>query len=204
MITTPEEYNSHLAIIQDVNPPIYALLPSVERVYKVDSRARTIEVPAFVSVSEDHKAETIYFEIDRYNGYMDLASTSCLIHYQNALGEGRQYMVPFYDIYTKSDENKMIFPWCVDVNATKATGDIVFSFEFFKVSEPTLNVQTNKMETNLLYDFHTLPAKTKVLSGMKVEPDENDPYFATSTQLQEIQQQIDNLNRDSIVYWTVL
>ena len=204
MITTPEEYNSHLALIQNANPPIYALLPSIEQVYNIDLQSRIIEAPKFISVKQDHKAETIYFIVDRYNGYMDLASTSCLIHYQNALGEGRYYMVPFYDIYTKEDENKIIFPWCVDACLTKQTGNITFSFQFFKMGEPILNPETNEMQPVLLYNFNTLPAITKVLQGFNVQATVNDSYFLLGTQAQELQSQIDQIKRWNQVYWTVL
>ena len=87
----------------DVNPynnkPILSIiLPSDERVFDVDLNTREISVPTFLSVTKDHRAETVYFLVDRYYEYKDLAQTSCMIEFINADGEGGFYPVPFYDI----------------------------------------------------------------------------------------------------------
>jgi hypothetical protein len=75
--------------------------------------------PTFLSVERDHNAETIYFLVNRYYGYKDLATTSCVIEYINAAGEGGFYIVPFYDVTSyqgfigedgQNYEDKMLVP----------------------------------------------------------------------------------------------
>ena len=61
----------------DVNPynnvPILSIiLPSDERTFDVNLSTRTINVPTFLSVAKDHRAETVYFLVDRYYEYKDL------------------------------------------------------------------------------------------------------------------------------------
>lgn len=109
MITTVEEYNAKLGLIQDANYPSQALLlPKDEFIYEIDLNTRVIKAPIYLGVEKDHKAETIYFLTDRFFCGIDLANTSCLVQYVNALGEGRFFPVPFYDVTTYSgrDENK--------------------------------------------------------------------------------------------------
>lgn len=109
MITTVEEYNAKLGLIQDANYPSQALLlPKDEFIYEIDLNTRIIKAPIYLGVEKDHKAETIYFLTDRFFCGIDLANTSCLVQYVNALGEGRFFPVPFYDTTTYSgrDVNK--------------------------------------------------------------------------------------------------
>ena len=73
MVTTPLEYYSNLNLVLNENPPIYALLPNAEKIYNIDLNTRIIDAPEFLGVNKDHKAETIYFIVDRYNDYMDLS-----------------------------------------------------------------------------------------------------------------------------------
>lgn len=127
MITTAEQYNANLHLIHNSNPPIYAALPNADNIYNIDLEERTVNAPEILGVELDHVAETLYFIVDRNAGYVDLATTSCLITYTNALGKTRFYIVPFYDIYTYKDVDKMVFPWCLDANVLEAPGMVEFS-----------------------------------------------------------------------------
>ena len=110
MITTPKEYIENLWGIEVTNaageaenpynnkPLLSIILPSDERIFDVDLNTRTISVPTFLSVAKDHRAETVYFLVDRYYEYKDLTQTSCMVEFINAAGEGGFYPVPFYDI----------------------------------------------------------------------------------------------------------
>ena len=126
MITTPKEYLDNLLKIQDANTPdVTFRLPSDELPYKIDLNKRTVETLKHVTVSGDHKAETIYFIADRYFDQVDLSETVCIIQYINAENKGAIYPVPFYDIQT--EENKIIFPWLISGTATAAPGTIKFA-----------------------------------------------------------------------------
>ena len=172
MITTPEEYFANLYRIQDTNPPAIALLlPSDEKIYNVDLDTRTIDAPSFLSVETDHKAEVIYFKVDRFFDYMDLSETVCVIQYVNGAGEGHFYRVPFCDITTLAEEDKILFPWCIDGAATKAAGTVKYSIRFFKI---------NETGSHFIYNINTLPASSDVLHGMPDQFNPEDYEFATS------------------------
>ena len=86
MITNSDEYWKLLYLIQDRNNPAHTAgaippipVPSDESLFAIDLDSRTIEAPEFLSVKYDHKAETIFFIVDRYYDNMDLANTCCVI-----------------------------------------------------------------------------------------------------------------------------
>ena len=80
MITTPEEYLQFLHLIQNNN--IWTeeiLLPTNERIYEIDLNSRKIQAPEFLSVETDHRAETIYFKVNRHFDQYDLLNSVCLV-----------------------------------------------------------------------------------------------------------------------------
>ena len=171
MITTPKEYYDLLYRIQDENKPSLAvLLPSDEKIYEIDMNSRKIEAPKYLSVELDHRAETIYFKVGRYYDNIDLANMTCVVQYINAKGEGRVYPVPFYDVETYADENMMLFPWCIDGEATKASGNVTYSVRFYDIDESA---------TYMRYNMSTLPSKSEVLHGIssKTDIDESNDYL---------------------------
>ena len=234
MITTPEEYFKYLwgieiqepsldengnpkldeqgnVIMKTKNPynnkPLLSfILPSDEKTFDVDLSSRTISVPTFLSVSKDHRAETVYFLVDRFFEYKDLATTSCMIEFINAEGKGGFYPVPFYDIssyprYFSEDEDgnqvvyeaKMIIPWCIEGDVTAAAGPVQFALRFYELDE------TKKAFS---YNVRTLVATAQVLQGMDagVIDEANadlEANFAT-----QINEKIDNAT--ATIYWTDL
>ena len=171
MITTPKEYYDLLYKIQDENKPSLAvLLPSDEKIYEIDMNSRKIEAPKYLSVELDHRAETIYFKVGRYYDNIDLANMTCVVQYINAKGEGRVYPVPFYDVETYADENMMLFPWCIDGEATKASGNVTYSVRFYDIDESA---------TYMRYNMSTLPSKSEVLHGIssKTDIDDSNDYL---------------------------
>lgn len=173
MITTPQEYYAKLHLIQDTNKPSIAVLaPNTEKIYNIDLNTRKIDSPEFLSIEKDHMAETIYFMVDRVYDSIDLAETTCIIQYINAKKEARIYAVPFYDITTIN--GKIIIPWCIEGEATKASGTVKYSFKFYSTFKDE--------EDQILFDFNlnTLPANSKVLSGLDVaKDDETYDYIAS-------------------------
>lgn len=178
MITTAKEYYENLFRIQDQNPPSLAvLLPSSEKIYEVDLTTRIAEAPDYLGVSLDHRSEVIYFVVDRYFDYMDLAETVCLIYYTNANKESHYYPVPFYDLITCStvDEEtgeqkyRILFPWCIDSEAMKKAGKIEFAINFYKL---------DKDGQEIIYNISTRPATSKVLTGMNDNKDWNPSGFS--------------------------
>lgn len=171
MITSAQEYYSNLYRIQDENPPTLALLlPSTERIYNINLNARTIEAPEYLSVETDHRAEAIYFKMPRYFDGVDLTAKTAVIQYENALGEGHVYVVPFFDVETadrlginEGDDLRqtVLFPWLIDNVVAKAAGTVKYNIRFFEMSS----------ETHLLYSLNTLPAESKILHGIDLRDD---------------------------------
>ena len=158
MITTPRDYYNLYHRIQSENAPSLAvLLPTDEKIYNVDLNARTVEAPEYLSVEKDHRAETIYFKVNRFYDFFDLTQAVCVIQYVNALGESRAYVVPYYDIDTFSEDDMILFPWVIDGEATKAGGEIEYSIKFYKLTD------TGKY---YLYNLSTIPVKSKILYGI--------------------------------------
>lgn len=229
MITTAEEYAKYLwgivkqeplldengnqvldekgnVVMRDVNPynnvPIKSIiLPSDERTLSVDLNTRTIKVPTFLSVAKDHRAETIYFLVDRYYEHKDLSTTSCLVEYINAIGEGGYYPVPFYDIssYPRwidennvAHESKMLVPWCIEGDVTKAAGQVQFALRFYQLDD------ANK---NFIYNVRTQPVTAAVLNGMDESVlDKNLNKDVMANLLQRINNKLDNA--ETAMYWT--
>lgn len=231
MITTPAEYLKYLwgitiqkplldengnevldengkVVMVDVNPhnnvPIQSIiLPSDERTYSVNLNTRTIEAPTFLSVAKDHRAETIYFLVDRYYDYKDLSETSCIIEFINAAGEGGFYVVPFYDITSYPrymDENnvvhqaKMLIPWCIEGDVTKRAGSVQFAIRFYQLDD------ANK---GFIYNVRTQPTTATVLIGMdESQLDANLNKDVTASLVEQINAKLDNT--ETTVYWTDL
>lgn len=205
MVVTAEEYNKNLSLLLNANAPVFAQLPAVENIYNIDAATREIDSPDYISVERDHKSETLYFAIDRYVGYMDLASTSCIITYRNEEAKiAKYYCVPFYDIYTFSKEKKMLIPWCIDAAVAAKAGKVTYSFQFFKISET--NDENGQPVKVLSYSLNTQPGSSRIKQGMEIDKEEMDTdYLLKATQYQELKSNIDMLTEQvKGVYWTIL
>ena len=193
MITTAEEYYSHLFQIQDHNAPSLALLlPRDEIIYNIDLNTRKIEAPNVLSAQYDHYAETIYFSVDRYFDNMDLTNTVCVVQFINEKKEeeGHLYVVPFYDITYFQNENKILFPWCIGEAATKYSGIVTFSIRFYKLND----------NEEIIYNLNTLSAKSEVLHGLDTSNFLDTPT-TDATELDKIWNAIKNLKDQDDLYW---
>lgn len=130
MIITQQEYLDYLNKLK--NPDFQALtFPKGEHIYNINLNTRKVDAPTFLSVKNDHEAETILFQVDRFFDNMDLSMTNCVIQYTNALGDGYLYRVPFYDKETYQEKGKLIIPWFIKAPVTVASGPVYFSFQFY-------------------------------------------------------------------------
>lgn len=197
-ITSEQEYLAQLHQIQNLNPPSVALLPKAEQVYDIDLVTRTIKAPEFLSVAHDHKSETVYFRVDRFFDYMDLSNTVCVIQYISPDNEPHIYAVPFYDISTEKDSNKMLLPWCIDGAATKKAGVIKYSVRFYLV-------EGEKETAKLIYNLNTIPTSSKVLYGMNVQETKdnfNSPFDIPAEGYDTLLAKIQEVSRNTGVKWT--
>lgn len=190
-----QDYLSQLYIIQSQNPPSLVLFPETKRIFDIDLDSRTIEAPEFLSVSNDHKAETIYFRVDRFRDYMDLSNTVCVIQYVTPDGGVHVYPVPFYDVVTERNNKKMLFPWCIDGAATHYQGIVSYCVRFYIVRE-------ENQEYQLIYNLNTTLAESEVLHGMQVTELSKD-FEISAEGFDYLLSLINNVNRDG-VYWDIL
>lgn len=196
MITNPSDYEELLWQIQSNAPTKKAiLLPKNEQIYEIDLNTRKITVPTYLSVKNDHQAETIYFKFDRYYDNIDLLTTSCFIKYTNAENNSFIYPVPYYDTETAIIEDKIIIPWCIQGQATKKAGKIKFSVCFFKVN----------LEHKLSYALNTLVAESNILQGQNTETYIfNQEDITLDDSLLELIQELKQAKQEELltVYWT--
>lgn len=192
-ITTLEQ----LYEIQSKNPPSIVYLPNIHNTYDIDLNTRTIYGPSVLSVQRDHKSEIIYFKMDRYFDYMDLANTVCVIQYITPNDKNRipyLYIVPYYDTKKYIKEGKIIFPWVIGGAATQSDGTLEYAIRFFKIDNENGNLK-------LVYNLNTLPTTSQVLKNIKTDNSiMNAEYDIPVEQYENLIYQLKN----NKTYWTIL
>lgn len=210
--TTTQEYFSNLSLLHNVNAPAYALLSSANNIYNIDLNTRKIDAPKVLSVEKDHKSEVVYFSVDRFADYMDLANTCCIIQYNverkidgKPVKKSYYYPVPFFDIYSKAKEQKIIFPWCLDTSVTATSGYVEFSIQFFKTG--THIKDNGEAELIYTYNLRTLPAQSEVVKGIFDHEITNaDELLLVQEQYNKLWGAISALEEGiaTQLYWTIL
>ena len=156
-----------------------------------------MQSPEFLSVTQDHKAEVIYFVLDRFFDYMDLTTTTCIIQYIAPDNTPYVYIVPYYDIYTYRPYNKIVIPWEVDGTATQYKGTLKYSIRFYKIDG-------SGESAKLVYNLNTLPAETKILQGLNVDPLNRDVIDFETQAYEQLMQHISTLYRNQGTYWEII
>ena len=162
MVTEPSEFRQRLLEIQNSVDIVYTTLPSDEPRFIIDANSRTITIPVefqFLGVKNDHNAETIYFEIDRYFDDEDLSQHTCVIQFANKNNSDDGGIYPVTTMDTTSVDGKIIFGWEIKSDATSIVGDIYFSVRFYSI---------NSTDFVFTYNFNTLTAKSSILDTHNV------------------------------------
>lgn len=212
-ITTTQEYFANLSVLYNVNQPVYASLPAAETIYNINLNTRKISAPKMLSIEKDHKAEVIYFCVDRFADYMDLAQTCCVIQYNvqrredgKTIQKSYFYPVPYFDIYKKAREHKIIFPWILDASVTSASGIVEFSIQFFKIGQHITD--SGVAELIYTYNLNTLPAKSEVVKGIKqYEITSEEEQILANNQYNLLWSAINTIQQNGVtskLYWTIL
>ena len=163
MITSPEEFRQRLLDIQNSVDVVYTTLPSDEPRFIIDANSRTITIPVefqFLGVKNDHNAETVYFEIDRYFDDEDLSQHTCVVQFANKNNSNDGGIYPVTTMDTTSVDGKIIFGWEIKSDATSLVGDIYFSVRFYSI---------NSTDYIFTYNFNTLTAKSVILDTLDVD-----------------------------------
>ena len=151
-------------------------LPLDEPRIQVDLNTRQIKISEseysdFLSMEKDHRAETVYFELDRYFEDVDLFNCTCIVEYINAKGQMRIYPVTLKDIKSLESQHRMILGWNLGGEATVAAGTITFSLSFYAINTETHSV---------VYSLQTAPAQGNILYGMdytQEQEKESEDYY---------------------------
>ena len=171
MSTTDTNYTTLLQEIQNSTSPTFVNFGLDKPRFIINTNTRQIEIPtefSFLSVRYNHNAETIYFEIDRYFEGEDLSNHTCIVQFANKGSSKKQegiYVVKEMDV--DSYEDKIVFKWEVENDATQIVGDITFSIRFYTVDS----------EGHFTYSFNTLPATSNILDTLNTtsEYDKTNP-----------------------------
>ena len=159
MVTEPNEFIQKLQELQDSTEVTYTTLPSDEPRFIIDANTRSITIPPefqFLGVKNDHKAETVYFEIDRYFDAMDLSTQTCVIQFSNNENSG---FYPVTSMDTATVDGKIIFGWEILNDVTAAIGNISFSVRFYTIDE----------SNQFTYNFNTLTVNSVILDTLDVD-----------------------------------
>lgn len=159
-----------LYTIQFQTPPSHVSLPSAtaQNTYNIDLTTRVIDAPKTLSVTRDHKSSVIYFKTDRYVNYVDLANTICVVEYIIPDGDKKVpylYVVPFYD--TQKIAGKIVFPWVINGTVAKNAGFVEYDVRFYRLDNDV--VEEN---SKIVYDLHTLSARSEILAGLDINQDD--------------------------------
>ena len=135
-------------------------LPLDEPLFEIDANTRRIEVPVDfrsngISVQGDHLAETVFFSIDRYFDYMDLASTNIYINWKMGNESGR---TKHFILSTDILPGKIVFGWPVDKIVTQKSGSLQFAIEFNKTNSE-----------GITYRFNTLASNVNIKDGLVID-----------------------------------
>ena len=120
MITDANEFKQRLKEIQDNTTVTFTTLPSNEPRFIIDLNSRIITIPVefeFLAIKNDHKAETIYFEVDRYFDNEDLSEHTCVVQFLNenkinenaTIFESNEGIYPVTSMDVNSVDGKIIF-----------------------------------------------------------------------------------------------
>lgn len=189
--------NEFLYEIASQNSPNIAELPGAKKnMYEVNLSTREIDSPKFLSVNAEHKAEVVYFVMDRFYDYMDLINTTCVIQYISPDNKPYVYVVPFYDIYTFRHLNKMIIPWNIDGAATQVAGPLKYSIRFYKLVGEGENAE-------LVYNLNTLPAESEILQSLNVDPLNKEEVDFQTEAYEYLMSEMSKLSQKGL-YWEIL
>lgn len=190
-----ETFTALLREIERNSKTIVTVVPEDKEIINIDLNTRKIELSKssqykdFLSVNEDHQAETLYFKCPRYFDGVDLMGTALVVEYTNA--NGNSFVAPIMVRDVTSQPGYIIFGWNIHGNATAAAGKIKFAFRFFTVdataAELTYSLRTQATEGTILYGVDSSAITEEIKLG--------------STAFQAL---LEAVTEKSLVYWTNL
>lgn len=143
-----------------------------ENVFDVDLNTREIKVPMELKqlgVKGDHKAETLWFALDRYYDGVDLSlDRTWAVQYTNALGESGLDPIDWKNRgkVDPAGENgdTILLGWDIKYDLTKAAGNVRFSLRCFHVPEDNLIID---------YSLSTKTVSATIADGLYITESKN-------------------------------
>lgn len=161
---------------------------SNEPLIYIDANTREIDIKGtlkdFVTVTDDHNAETIFFVIDRYFDNVDLYDKVCEIKYMNAIGELDFDTAVNIETFLEDGTEKLKFGWKISNKATKYYGAIKFQIMFYSLSY-------NEDDITYSYVFNTKVTSIKIEEGLRHYSEINEDNYPDWAH--EMYQQIHNI-----------
>lgn len=161
---------------------------------EINMTEREIKLPSsqyssFLTVQNDHWADTVWFSVDRFFDGVDLSQQMCVIEYVNANKEGR--ICPVIDIDIITDPNKLRFGWKIGREATKVAGKIRFLIHFYSIEMGG---------NNFTYSLSTKPCEALILESLGNQVDIDSSYDYPSEVLEEIYGRLNNVESKAVMW----
>lgn len=176
---TAAEYASKLQELANLKYTERDVNPEKEPVFNVYLNTRQIEVPShfrYLASKGEHKAETIWFALDRYFDGQDLAQPEkkWAVQFVNALGEEGLHPIDYQyintgtegqdsDFYPENMDSTIKLGWEIHYDITKAAGKVTLSLRCFTLDG-----------NDLVYNLATEPATMYIRDGLMISDVDND------------------------------
>lgn len=193
VVDTLESYYQHIVEIQKlpvryVDPDTgeaykskYLLMPLDEPLFQIDANKRSISVPADfakngVGVKGDHRAEVLYFVIDRYFDARDLydGTDYIIINWQfRGVNDSRNKELETHTSIALAPDDtyvpgSIVFGWVIDNDMTPSKGTLSFSVAFVsKNADNTYSYALNTTIASVPINDSLYLADPSVLSSLK-------------------------------------
>lgn len=204
---TSEYYASKLEELKNLNYIERDVIPSSEPVFNVFLNTRKIEVPSYfrqLAMKGDHKAETVWFTLDRYFDGQDLADVSKKWAVQFINAKNEELLVPITYRYlsmqnlgpdnkpvapdaTLKDETTLKLGWEITHDITKEAGKVQFSLRCFTVEN-----------NDIVYNLGTEMVSATIGNTLMISDEENPNLMnPTKDNLTELVDKIGELYKNN-------
>lgn len=165
------EYFERMKEIERLDIPNKVVDAETEPIFKVNLNTRKITVPPnfreIFATQGDHRAETIWFAVDRWFDGVDLSSKAKGIQFENADEIGLRNFNYFSLQGDDGDDDKsegdlpvLMLGWEIPYDVTKKAGDVELSIRFWETKD-----------TDLIYNLTTQPFKAYIKPTLQINPD---------------------------------
>lgn len=176
---------------------LYKELYDQNLVWKVNLDTRKITGPNTLMCQDDHNAELILFEVDRYFGTLDLADTCCVVQFKTKTPTGEDFLgiypVRFYDVLTCEIEGKILIPWSISRAVTQTANTVEFNLRFYLVDYDDEATGTNP---RLEFNLNTLSTYFTIAKTLSIQNDQIDNAYNNVEQL--FKEDLSNYNYEAL------